>query len=158
MELSRYLIIFLALFVNSCKLNKEISKSSGIIDKELQDSAQKIGVTISGIWKFKESSDVVQNKIMLPEFDEVEIKNLVTIDKSEPLNYFIITAIKVEYIDSTNTMQGWYYDDSAKIEFRENQFGLYITRGDSISGFIGIAELNDSILKLANGQNYTRIK
>lgn len=93
----------------------------------------------------------------MPEIEKVEIRHWAKANSKEPLNELSITGLTLKYVDSTNTMVGWNYDYEAKVEFRRDQFGLYITN-DSVSEFIGIRKLNGTSLLFANGQHFERIK
>lgn len=158
MKIRLFLLLISYLIVCSCYQNNKTNGAAEMSEDEIQDSINVIVAYISDDWKFIKTSITDSARISLPELEKVNIQHWEKINTNEPVNQITISGMKIEFIESINTMQGWTYDDSANIEYRENQFGLYLTRGDSISGFVGISELNDSILELANGQKYSRIK
>ncbi|MEY8022137.1 hypothetical protein AB8P51_14965 [Muriicola sp. SD30] len=125
-------------------------------EREIQDSINSIITLISDDWRFINKSNTNTDLILLPELEKVNIQHWEKINTYGPVNEITISGMKFEYIDSISSMQGWTYDDKAIIEYRDSQFGLYITH-DSISGFVGINKLNDSLLHLNNGQWYQKI-
>ncbi len=157
MKQAFFLIVISLLFLLSCSVKKSSTKHKGLTQLEIQDSIKSILTSISDDWRFEDSSGALKDKISMPEIDKVKIRYLTKINSEEPINELIITGLILKYVDSINTMQGWDYDYNALVEYQKKMFGLKIIT-DSISGFIGISELNAKHLIFTNGQKFARIK
>ena len=150
-------IVISLLFLFSCSVKKPSTKNNELSQPEIRDSIKSILTSISDDWRFEYNNGTSKNKISMPEIDRVKIRHWTKINSEEPLNELNITGLSLKYVDRINTMQGWDYDYKAEVKYQKEMFGLKIV-SDSLSGFIGITELNATYLIFTNGQKFARIK
>jgi hypothetical protein len=151
------LLIVVFTLLNSCNYRLNKSNLVSELTSKKQDSTLLIVNKLCGIWELKTKKDIKPSikKIYL---NHVNIFCLVKIDSTMLLNELIITNNQlIPKGDNSFEKALLPESDSVTIEKKEKIYGFKYHNRESFN-FIGIKNINDSILNLIDGREFIRIK